>query len=630
MASGLLIRRINGKVESRNPSRSRKAVSINLYARMIGLCVLQVCVCSGCQMLQPQSSTPAAADGRAPLPPSLARMQKVYPDLEKGKFVCLADFNTMPQATLFRMLDANGTETEAQPEISVRRSIDETGAGGLHITFENPQEQLRFDGARSSTLALPRDWSPYTLLLFNVYGPNEGTILEFSVESGTDVPLRFSRRVQIEPGWHLCKYDLAELSDDIDLTDVRALCWRPVESTEPVELFFDDFLLTDNTRYVLGEHAAPGELYLLACGRRILVGAKDAFELAFSDGVICEWRLTGGPNLTVRSGLGPWPMPLPADWHTRQDAPLVYDDPQLFAAWGARVAARQSVIEASPTRIVLEGQWRFFSTDAAASPEAQAAGAETPAEHTWRYVIYPTGQAFVTVTSNCGAHGWPGERVGYAIAVGGRVGFARVLPEPYGTGPAATYVLLSQAGRDKPDLLWCLQDSRGAERQLELVSGDERRIAITIGDLAPEQRIETAHLLRFLPCDMDSHVEGYTFAADYQNPATITAARGQQITEQAGDLNHDGFNESDGCYEMALDNGILRFTLSDGGILRHFPRFRVSGAADRECWIYSEGRIVPAGGRDANGNLFFTLPQTLNAAASVEIVSSPANGSSKE
>lgn len=589
----------------------------------------------GCQMMQPRTDPDTAEGGPPPLPPALARMQKVYPELESGKFICLADFNSLPQATLCRMVGADGVETESQPEVSVRRSIDATGAGALRLNFEKAGEQLRFDGMRSETLALPRDWSSYTLLMFNVYGPPEGLALEFSVESGTDVPLRYVRRLFAEPGWHLYKYDLAELGDEIDLTDVRALAWLAPELSASAELYLDDVLLTENTRHVLGPDVAAGGLYLFTSGRRIIVGVRDSFELAFADGVITEWHAGGGPNLTVRNGMGPWPIPLPTDWHARQEKPIVYDDPHLFAAWGEQVRTRQDIIEASTARVVIEGHWRFLDTRTfkeQAAVQANETGGKDGvlSGHSWRYVVYPTGQVYITVTSIAGASGWPGERVGYALAMNGRVGFTKVTAEPRASGPASYFVLLSQAGRDRPDLLWCPADSRAAERQLELVSAEERRIAVMIGDLAPGDRLQTAHLLRLRPGDMDTNVEGQAFGSDYQNPATLAVTRGRLLNNQDGDLNQDGFNEAEGCYELELENGILRLSFSPGAIPRLYPRFRVEGSAGRECWIYHEGRIITTAGRDGAGRVLFVLPQAIGMPTTIEINSRSADGSRGE
>ena len=211
---------------------------------------------------------------------------------------------------------------EQQPAISVRHSIDATGAGGLEVVLPSPRAELRFDGSRSTDLALIRDWRDYHLLLFNIHGPPDGMIIEFSLHSGTEHPLHVTRRFLVKPGWNLYRFDLAELGAEIDLADVRSLRWRAPELRGPAEIYFDDFILTDNTRYLLGEDAGDGELFVQTRGRRICVGARGRFQLGFSDGVIVEWYGDNGPqNLTIATGLGPWPQPLPEDWSRRHDQP---------------------------------------------------------------------------------------------------------------------------------------------------------------------------------------------------------------------------------------------------------------------------------------------------------------------
>lgn len=572
---------------------------------------------AGCQQTLPGTDVQADGEQGKPLPPTLARMQKVYADLHSGRFVCLADFNTLPQASLFRTLGPDREETKDQPGISVRHSIDETGAGGLKARLGGPDEQLMFDGKRSAKLALPRDWQKYNLLLFNIYGPPGGLMLEFSIESGTDTPLRSTRMLFAKLGWHLYRIDLAAIGEEIDLADVRTLCWHAPKLTNPVDLYFDDFLLTDNMRHLLGKDAGEGELYVISAGRRIVVGARGRFELAFDDGVIVEWHANDERNLTVRSGLGPWPVPLPREWSFRRADPVVYDDPALYESWGGRVAAMQRVVEKSGFRVVLEGIWRFL-------PEydeniADSESVKAP-ENSWRYVIYPSGQVYVQVTSHARDAGWPDTRVGYALALDGRSGFERISPDAgYRGGADTNFVLMSQPGRQRPDLLWSVHTPAAAERQLELVSADGRRIAVTVGDLEPVDTIETAHLLRFWPPDIDAALEGHTFAADYQHPATVEALRGRVVDDAPGDLNRDGFNESEGCYELALADGLLRFKLKPGLFLRHRPIFRVRGTAGKDCWVYADGRIINRQGRDQTGNLLFTLPRVISVPLTIEV-----------
>ena len=570
-------------------------------------------------MLQPKS------DGGG-LPPVLQRMQKAYPDdLASGRFVSLADFESRGQVLLFRTVGADGAEGQRQqPTTSILHARNETGAGSLAAVLEGPDDRLLFDGKRSEQLALIRDWRKYALLLMSIYGPPGGVTLEFGVQSGEETPVSWTQTISVRPGWNLFRFDVATIGDRVDLGDVRALSWRASQATARVDLYLDDIILADNTRHVLGEDAGTGELYVLTRGRRIVVGVRDRFELAFADGLIVGWRDPGGENLADIGGLGPWPVPLAEDWFSQPDAPVAYDDPRLFAAWGKTVAAAQRLVEATAFRVVVEGRWRFGD----AGESAPAAGqADARPGHTWRYVIYPAGQLCVSVRSEAPASGWAGPRVGYAMGLDGRRDFRRVTPPAADARtPAPSFVLMARPGAQRADLLWTWTKAGGLTRQRELVSADQRRLAVVAGDVEASPTVETAHLLRIWPGDIDAAPEGTGLAADYQNPAAITAMAGGLITDAAGDLDHDGFNESEGCYELAPVDGVLGFDFDPGRFPRFDPVFRVRETADRRCWVYARGRTVQPLGRDAQHNLLFTLGRVAGAPLGIEVNSAPQAG----
>jgi len=600
-------------------------------ALLVAACVATLAACGGCELFAP--ATPRA-DG---LPHYLRRMQASYPDLAAGRFVCLAHFEAPNQAPLFRVTDATGDEGNfPQPEISVLRSRDAAGSGSLRALL-TPATELRFDGARSTELALIRDWRGYPLLLFSLYGPPEGAQVRFAVHSGTTVPLEWTRTLDVGPGWNLYRIDVAELGDTVDLADVRCLSWRMLAPSAPLELFVDDVILADNTRTVHGESAGPGELYVFEQGRRVHVGVRERFELAFADGLIVAWHAEtpvttahapphptsielerdtapaptapDRSNLTVRSGLGPLPLALPAEWYAPGAPAIVYDDPAMFAAWGPAVTTQQWLREATAARVVVQGQWSFG--------QPGTAGTTPPAPaHTWQYVIYPTGEVFVTVASTAPAGGWGAPRVAYATALVGRRGF-EVQPLPAPTGAP----LGALAARPGPaaDLLWVPHDPALATHAHELVSADERRIAVLLGDCDAAALVETAHLLRLWPHDIDGPPEAYTFAADYQAPATVALTVGRLVTDTPGDLNRDGYNESEGCYELAPDSDVLRFRFDPGETLRHAPRFRIHDSAERRCWVYVDGRRVPESGRDRHDRCLVVLPTTVTRPADVEV-----------
>lgn len=570
----------------------------------------------GCQLT---ASRTRNEPGRSPV---LRRMQQAYPDLANGRFVSLADFEVPGQVELFRTVGAErGEDREYQPTLSILRSRGETGAGSLKASLASSNDRLLMDGERSRRFALIRDWRPYALLLMSIHGPRDGAVLEFSVISGERRPIRWSHTIHVRPGWNLLRLDVDTIGDHIDLADVRALSWQTPPTAEPIDFYLDDLILTDNTRHVLAEDADPGQLYVYTRGRRIHVGVGDRFQLALADGVIAAWRADHDLNLCDVGGLGPWPVPLPADWATRGASALAYDNPALFADWGALLATSQSIVEATPFRVVIEGRWRFTAPheqEPAAKPTDALPG------HTWRYVIYPTGQVHVWTRSDPPASGWAMPRVGFALGLDGRHDFREHSPPPTDANHRSVpLVLLTRAGPDLADLLWTWPADQTFRQQRVFDSADGRRLAVLVGDIEARDRVETAHLLRFWPRDLDARPEAESIAADFQNPVTLSPTAGRLLTDVPGDLNHDGYNESEGCYELEPADGVLRFEFDPGHHLRFDPVFRVHQTAARRCWVYARGRRIRTQGRDAEDNLLFRLGRVVTASAPVEIHTAP-------
>ncbi len=564
------------------------------------------------------SASPAPPTAR--LSPLLRRMRAAYPDLAAGPFISIADFETPGHELLFRTLGPGGDEARTQPALSILRARNETGAGGLKAHFESAGDTLRFDGRRSEKLALVRDWRPYALLLFSVYGPGAPVAVELLIESGEESPQRYRQTLAVGPGWNQARIDLASVGARIDLGDVRTLSWRVPDLASPIDLYFDDFILVDNTQWVLGEQSTAGELYVFTRGRRIHVGARARFELAFLDGVIAEWRGPGDANLADAGGLGPWPVPLPADWQSRAE-PVAYDDPALFTEWGPAAAAVQSLVEVTPFRVVLAGQWRFAAPgrDPAAAPG-----------HEWRYTIYPSGAIYVALRSQAGGGAWPAPLAGCAVAVDGRRGFARIEPLPGApdeNGPE--FALLSRRGGGS-DLLWTWSRETGYQEQRAMVSADERRLAVLAGAVAGAAELRSAHLLRVWPADLDSAPEAAGVAGDYRRPGRVRMTVGRAVIEAAGDLDGDGFNESEGCYELAGEGGVARFTFEPERALRFDPVFRVWETAGRRCWVYARGRLIGEVGRDAGDALLFRLGRVTSSPVELEVHMSGGAGSGAE
>lgn len=561
----------------------------------------------GCKA--PLRSADTAAGDR-PLPPTLERLRKAYPDLAGGKFLCLADFNAPGQELLLRVLGPTGEPADrAQPVISTSLARDETGPGGLEATLSSAADRLIFDGARAaespqhSALTLIRDWSGYSLLMFSAFGPPDGVAVELSIMAGEDLSQRWTRVLFLRPRWGTYRVDLAEVGEQVDLRDVRAVAWQAIGLQAPLRLALDDILIVENTRELQRAAAdKPGALYAFTQGKRLQVGATGRFELGIADGVIAAWTDLVEPrrNLAVRGGVGPWPVPLAEGWQTQRESPPAYDDPALYQRWGALAGSQQQVLEMTPFRAVVRGAWRFSP---GASPSDVASPESLPG-HVWTYTIYSSGEIFINVKSSPAAGEWRGPVVAYAVAVSGRAEFSRVDPPAASESP---FVLWSRRGTGAGDLLWVPATPASATHRMELASADGASLAMLLGDVDALRTVETAHLFRVWPTDLNSAAEAGSIASDYQRPATISPTVGRVVRDAVGDLNGDGFNESEGCYELLPDRDLLRFAFDPGARLRHHPIFRVRETAGREAWVYCDGRILRDIGRDAAGNVMFAL-----------------------
>jgi len=566
-------------------------------------------------MLQQESPVGVRADARQPLGPTLARMKRAYADLQAGRFVVLADFNTAPQADLFRIVDADGSDqTRVQPQITVQIAREATGPGGLEARLR-PGDRLLFDGVRSEHLALVPDWSRYALLLMSIYGPPDGAELRFGIHSDAEASRQWSRMLSIEPGWNLIRIDLRDVQDAVDLEHVRALSWAAPGRTRDLRLVLDDLILCDNTRYVLGRDADEGQLYAYTRGLRIYVGARGRFELAFSDGVIVEWRARGAQNLVPDSGLGPWPLPLSDDWAALDAERLTIAPQDALRSWGRVQQQRQAIVEASPFRVVIESRWTFRP----ATWVEEEAGER--ASCAWRYVVYPQGRVLVTLTCRARRRGWPGTVVACAADLRSDPRLVPVPAEPaYPTQEPVSYVLLARPGREQPDFLWVPAAVQAAAQRRVLPVPGSQTLRAVVGNLEPADLIQVAQTLWLWPHDLDGAPEATALAGDYQHPARLAVSVGALRRDAAGDLNGDGFNESEGCYELRLEGNLLRFNFQPGSWMRDRPVFRVADTRQRRCWVYADGRIVRSVGRDADGNLMFLLPQVITEPVDVEVV----------
>lgn len=584
-------------------SRIRRGHTANLFLPAVCAAFL-----FGCDALSPR-------DGDGGLSPVLVRLKNAYPDLAGGRFVVLADFESAEQAGLLRCVDASGAEiVDNLPAIDIAVARNETGAGSVRCVFPTGAETILLDGQRSEQITLIRDWRGYALFLVSARASADA-VLEMTICDGRGADRGWRSRLRVGPRWSLHRIDLAEVADVVDLADVRSVSFRPAVATAALTLNLDDLVLTDNAREIFATNA-PGGLYVRAAGRRVHVGASDRFDLAFTDGVISAWTSGSPENLTVRSGLGPWPVALSENWRTQREALPAYDDAEMFAHWGESVAATQRIVETDPFRIQIAGEWRFV----------RSAGGENPAGDAsirWLYTIHSDGRVYVGLRCDPGEAGWRTPLVGQAIALRGDREFERVQTAGSPQKPALPFALLSRAGADRGDLLWVTSAADDAAHALFLSASDQSRDVLLTGQRPAVGVVEFADMLLVWPPDLDAAVDAQAPALGYQTPLRLSIKAGSLVTDAPGDLNRDGFNETEGVYELAAIDGVLRFHLLLPAATTERPRFRVRHTAGMKAWVYVGGRIVRETGRDIDDNLLFQIPPLGGVPVEIEVNARP-------
>ena len=557
-----------------------------------------------------------------PLPPVSDRIQQAYEDAASGRFITLADFETVEHAQIFRI---EGTTSFDNPRITAQRSRQETGAGSLSAVFNTSSDVLLCDSETANDWSLVRDWSGYHLFLATVHAPRDGIVLRLDVRSGTDHVSMFERAgLPLSVGWNLLRFDLADIGERVDLTDVRSVRFSCSNLSEPVELFFDDLVLADNRRDLFGSpDAAPGSLYVRTEGRRLRVGSVGRFEIVFARGRIVQWfdasrdseRLV---NLVGLGSLGPLPLLVRS-----AESPLAVDpdDENQWRPLGELALARQAVLEAGRVRVVVRGE-RFYLTP------GQEPGEDTP-NHTATYTVYPQGRIVTQLQCTTASADWRAENVGLLFTTDGRQEFRAIRHPPAASDAVDEISGVSYLihGRDKPDrtdLVYVMHDAQqGPLLRSVDASGDPRLCTLVMG-AEPEYPVATFCGLTVLwPADLHQVANVEPVAIDYCRPARIQPAVGQAVETDPGDANNDGFDEATGCYVLQLDDNVGRFTLDGSKRLRFYPCFKLAGTADRQIWVYLNGKQLESQARDADGNVIFQIPRIVNRSALVEIHAGP-------
>jgi len=593
---------------------SRPHTTKQLLAACCGL-MLGVTLWPGCQ--QPPARIPSA------LGPVADRLKAAYPDLATGRFLTIADFEHRRHQTLFRI-----EPPSSEPSISVRRSRLSTGAGSLHFVLADRHARLVCDDQQAKDWALPRDWRGHWLLLMSLYAAQPVDHLTFAVESGQDQPTRFELPgLRLQPGWNLLRVDLSEAAQQIDLSDVRRLHWSCPQLNEPLELYLDDLVLADNQQDLLAPSDDTDDtLFVRRRGRSLHVGSPGRFELVFRRGRLQQWYDLGSDPkqsrpLAADGGLGPHLLALSAQRVAGQVDASDYAD---FSALGPVVESRQRLLELHPSRVVVEGTWRY--SDPRRQGESRRFGAKPtpPVQQRHVYTITPQGRVYIDLSSSLKPGAPPPADVGFALCVGADAGFECELPHstrPDDGAAPLSFALLARRQASQADLLVAMH--RADDAPLHEILRDDRDAPVGVmmcGGQPSADPFRWAMMLSVWPGDLDNLTEAALIAADYCMPAQLDVESGRLVRDEPGDQSNDGFCETGGYYTLAMENGLTRFHIDGRRQLRFYPTFKLAGSVGTPCWAYADGRLLRRIWRNSDDVAFVQIDKIVDAPMTIEVV----------
>ncbi len=582
------------------------------------LTVVTASTAPGCQSSGSRQST---------APTQLDRLMQAYPDLQGGRFLVIADFEDPRHMELFKLIGVSGQGKCASGR---KTGGAATGAGCMLFTAGSPDDVVVINNTSATHWYLTRNWRPYDLLLLSVESPVQNLALEMTIAGG---PLEARRAahasIPLQRGWNVVRLDLAEIGERIPLDNVQEVRLAVSGASRPVQLSFDDVLLTGFRRDLFGDSSnRDAGLYVRQVGRRWRIGAARPgadFELTFGNGQIVEWyNIAADPHRlhSLVRGAAMGPMPVVVGSSDR----LALDTAQRDGA----LAVRSRILEMNAVRTVVACDWRL-----AGGVEPAADAQEQPSLRRWTYTIYPTGQMYVAVEATALREGQPGSTtppLGLAMTLSAspedelQVNVSAEQAEPGPTRRPA-YITARNSASDAL-LLYVVDDAGGAIRVSESELNDgmapeesEYRSLLATREMR-EGSVETwaCHVLLGSSSKI-SGKEALARAIDFAGREPPRLEVGSWVPVGDGGTGESGFDPASGCYRVAADKGRVRLVI-DGRQHPYFsPAFQIINTSGSEAWVYVDDRILDTTARDAHGNLIFQLPGTIHKPTTVEVLS---------
>lgn len=542
---------------------------------------------------------------------------QVYPELQTGRFVVIADFEDPKHMDLFRLI---GVSEQAKSVLDRKGGRAETGAACLQLTAGSPDDTVVLANTPEAQWYLKRDWRAYDLLLMSVYAPKRDLALELTIGSGpAEQRLSAQSSIALRRGWNPLRIDLAEVAEKISLDDVREIRLAASTVSKPVELRFDDIVLAGNRVDLLGDSRnTSGALYVQQAGRRWNVGAGGRFELTFANGQITSWyNLATDPNrvwnLVRGTTLGPSPVVLDGSMAALRLA-MPPDD---FSALGKSVAARQRMVELNEVRVVVATEWRFVD-------EPEGAMDNRPFQR-WLYTIYPSGQIFAAVEATGMTKSWTPPGLGLAVTVASSGDdewkiWTAASTDAAGQPSHSAYATARNQTRDAL-LAYMLEPASAPSRIVEQADSTARRVSL-IGtpEGASGEVVQWACQLVLAASGEVSDSDAAARAVVYAQPPSIQVEVGTPAVRADSFRRADGFDPSTGTFDFHPDQGRVRFVIDGQKRAVFSPAFHILEARDQEAWVYVNHLIHNKTARDPNGNLVFQLPGAIRQSTLVEVL----------
>lgn len=532
------------------------------------------------------------------------RFLLAYPELRSGPFAVIADFE---DAKHMELIHSSPAAPKASYVWDVRGGRPETGRGCLRLRFGSRDDGIIINNDDATHWFLKRDWRQFDLLLMAVHSPESGLSLEVDIGSGpSDDPHHAGSTIALDRGWNVARLDLAEVGEHILLDDVRELRLAVSGMNKPVDVRFDDIILTAAREELFGDSKnRDGDLYVQRVGRRWRIGAGGRFEWTFAHGQVAAWyHLATDPyrlrNLVRGTTLGPTPVVLDGE-NAAQNG---------FESLGERVISRQAILEMNPVRAVVLVEWRF-----ADDPDAPLH--DLPFQR-WLYTIYATGQVYVGVEATGATERWSPPGLGLAVALSPAVGATFEAGPSHGADvdgeqdppESPAYGVLRSAEGDA-QLVYVPSPTDSGTRVVKQMDVEHNRVLLIATDRGDSEAVKTwsVHLL-LAGVGEESQRQVAERALSYARPPTLVVEVGSA----------HGFDPSTGCYVLSPQDGRVRFVI-EGTVAPLFsPAFRILEPEGLQAWVYVQHRILDRVARDRAGNLLFQLPGVIRDRTTIEVL----------